>query len=115
MHLKMGVVIMFGAARAKTEVSVDQAMGLRQKFGSGSGVWLDSQWDSASPGVTDSKQGTTFNCGRAVAERESDYACIDSNSCTMTPDELTEMKNREADIDQYCNLGFNPLPDIFLN
>jgi len=33
----------------------------------------------------------------------------------MTPDELTEMKNREADIDQYCNLGFNPLPDIFLN
>ncbi len=41
MHLKMGVVIMFGAARAKTEVSVDQAMGLRQKFGSGSGVWLD--------------------------------------------------------------------------
>ena len=79
------------------------------------GWYLYSQWDSASPSVTDSKQGTTFNCGRAVAERESDYACIDSNSCTMTPDELTEMKNREADIDQYCNLGFNPLPDIFLN
>ncbi len=76
------------------------------------GWYAYSQWDPASPGVTDSKQGATFNCGRAVAERESDYACIDSDSCTMTPDELTEMKNREADIDQYCNLGFNPLPDI---
>jgi len=32
----------------------------------------------------------------------------------MTPDELTEMKNREADIDQNCNLLFNPLSDVVL-
>jgi hypothetical protein len=79
------------------------------------GWYAYSQWDPAPPGVTDSKQEATFNCGRAVSERESDYACIDSNSCSMTPDELTELKNREADIDRYCGLGFNPLPDIVLN
>jgi hypothetical protein len=79
------------------------------------GWYAYSQLDPATAGVTDSKQGVTFNCGRAVAERESDYACIDSNSCTLTPDELTAMKHREADIDRYCGLGFNPLPDIVLN
>jgi len=79
------------------------------------GWYAYSQWKPASPGVSDSKPGTTFNCGRAVAERESDYACIESDSCTLTPDEMTEMNNREADIDQHCNLGFNPLPDTVLN
>ena len=68
----------------------------------------------ASSGNSDSKQGATFNCKRALAERESDYACINSNSCSMTPDELTDMNNREADIEQNCALPFNPLADVVL-
>ena len=73
-----------------------------------------SLWDPTPPSVSDSEQGPRFNCKRAFAERESDYACVASESCTMSPDELAEMENREADIDQNCNLGFNPLADAIL-
>ncbi len=73
-----------------------------------------SHIEPASSADSDSRQGAIFNCKRALAERESDYACMNSNSCTMTPDELTEMNNREADIEQNCNLPFNPLPDVVL-
>jgi len=73
-----------------------------------------SQIEPASSDRSNSDQGAIFNCKSALAERESDYACIDSDTCTMTPDELAEMKDREADIEQNCDLPFNPLPDVVL-
>ena len=60
-------------------------------------------WDPVSSGASDSAQGSGFNCRRALAKLATDYTCRNSNSCTMTGDELTKMKNREADIAQYCN------------
>ena len=73
-----------------------------------------SLWNPTSPGISDSETGTTFNCRKALKERESDYACLESDSCTMTSDEMAELKAREADIDQHCNLGFNPMPNVDL-
>ena len=73
-----------------------------------------SQLEPTSSEVREPGQKAKYNCRKALAERESDYACVNSDSCTMTPDELIEMKNRDADIDKNCNLGLNPLPDVVL-
>ena len=62
-----------------------------------------SHWGPASSGGVDSVQGTAFNCRKALAELATDYACMNSDACTMTQDELSELKNREAEIEQYCN------------
>ncbi len=62
-----------------------------------------SLWDPASSGVSDSVQGAAFNCRKALADLATDYACMNSDTCTLTRDELTELRNREADIEQYCN------------
>lgn len=62
-----------------------------------------SLWDPESSGENNSVQGATFNCRKALAELARDYACRNSDSCTMTSDELTELKNREANIEKYCN------------
>ncbi len=68
-------------------------------------------FEPVSSGVIDSEQATAFNCRRAYAKRDSDYACIKSDSCTMTSDELADLKSLEAEIDEHCNLPFNPLAD----
>jgi len=73
-----------------------------------------SHFEPASSDRSDSDQGATFNCKRALAERESDYACVESDSCTMTSDELAELKSLEAEINEHCNLPFSPLPDVVL-
>ena len=76
-------------------------------------VWYAySHIEPKSSGTSESRQGATFNCKRALTERDSDYACIESDSCTMTSNELAELKNLEAEIDEHCKLPFNPLPDI---
>ncbi len=62
-----------------------------------------SLWNPDSSGESNFVQGATFNCRKALAELATDYACRNSDSCTMTRDELIELKNREADIEKYCN------------
>ena len=62
-----------------------------------------SLWDPASSGASNSQQTAAFNCRKALADLATDYTCMNSDSCTLTSDELTELKNREADIEQYCN------------
>ena len=62
-----------------------------------------SNWESAPSSVGDSMQGTTFNCRTALAELASDYACMSSDACSMTDEEQTDLKKREADIEKYCN------------
>ena len=73
-----------------------------------------SQLEPTSSGGSNSDQGTKYNCRKALAERESDDACLESDSCTMTPDELTEMKDRQADIEEHCNLVIQPQPNVAL-
>ena len=62
-----------------------------------------SHWGPASSEVSDSVQGAAFNCKKALAELATDYACMTATTCTMTQDEMSELKNREVDIEQYCN------------
>ena len=75
------------------------------------GWYAYSNLDPVSPSVVDSEQGTKYNCRRAYAKRDSDYACMQSDSCTITSDEMAELKSLEAEIDEKCNLPFNPLAD----
>ena len=62
-----------------------------------------SLWDPVSPGASNSRQGAAFNCRKALADLATDYTCINSDSCSLTPDEQTQLKNREADIERHCN------------
>lgn len=62
-----------------------------------------SLWDPESSGVSDSTQVASFNCRKALAKLATDYACRNSDSCTLMRDELTELKIREANIEKYCN------------
>ena len=62
-----------------------------------------SLWNPDASGESNSVKGPAFNCRKALAELATDYACRNSDSCAMTSDELTELKNREADIEKYCN------------
>ena len=62
-----------------------------------------SNWIAASSGTGSSAQGTSFNCRQALAQLAEDYACRNSDSCTLTSDELSTMKTREADIEKHCN------------
>jgi len=62
-----------------------------------------SHWAAASSGTKSSVQGTSFNCRHAIAQLAEDYACRNSDSCTLTSDELSAMKTREAGIEKHCN------------
>ena len=70
----------------------------------GWGAWYGySNWGPSSSSVSDSQQGFGFNCRHALARLAEDYACRDSDACTMTSDELSDLKKREADIEENCN------------
>ena len=75
------------------------------------GWYAYSQMKPVSSSVSNSEQGTVFNCRKAFATRESDYACMESSSCTMTSGELAELKRLESEIDEHCDLPFDPLAD----
>jgi len=62
-----------------------------------------THWVAAQTGSPASAQGTAFNCRQALARHAEDQACRTSDSCSMTSDELAQMKQRESDIEQYCN------------
>ena len=62
-----------------------------------------SLWDPAASVANNAVEGASFNCRKALAMLAEDYACRDSGSCTMTFDELRDLKNREMDIEKYCN------------
>ena len=62
-----------------------------------------SQWRADSSGGVGAAQEAGFNCRHALARLAEDYKCRDSDSCTLTSNELTALKKREADIEQYCN------------
>ncbi len=70
-------------------------------------VWVAwyaySQWDSTPSVASDDTQVATFNCGRALAELANDYACRDSDTCSLSSDELRDLKPREADIERFCD------------
>jgi len=56
------------------------------------------------PTVEDSAvEGASFNCRQALNKLAEEYACRDSGSCSMTSDELADLKQRELDIEKYCN------------
>ncbi len=48
-------------------------------------------------------EGASFNCRQALNKLAEEYACRDSGSCSMTSDELADLKQRELDIEKYCN------------
>jgi hypothetical protein len=50
-----------------------------------------------------SSQSTGFNCRRALTHLAADYKCRDSASCTLSPDQLVDLRQREIDIGQNCN------------
>ena len=62
-----------------------------------------SNWTTASSSSTGPAQEAAFNCRQALARLAEDYACRDSDSCTLTNDELIDIENREADIERHCN------------
>lgn len=56
------------------------------------------------PSVADNTvEGASFNCRKALAMLADDYNCRDSSACTMTPDELDDLKRRESGIEKNCN------------
>ena len=56
------------------------------------------------PRVADTAvEGASFNCRQALNKLAEDYACRDSGSCSMTTDELADLRQRESDIEKYCN------------
>ena len=65
--------------------------------------YVYAHWIVESSSTSDPVQTAGFNCRQAVAKLAKDYACRNSDSCTLTSDELTDMKNREVDIEKYCN------------
>jgi hypothetical protein len=66
--------------------------------------WYGYSQLKPTPSVVDNTvEGASFNCRQALSKLAKDYACRDSASCTMTSDELTDLKNRETDIEKYCN------------
>lgn len=72
--------------------------------GLGWAAWYGyTHWLPASSDSGDREQAATFNCRQALARLAEDQACRSSASCTLTSDELAEMKTREADIEQHCN------------
>lgn len=62
-----------------------------------------SHWISASSGPPDSEREAEYNCRQAFAKLTEDYACRDAESCDMTTDEVSAMKDLEAAIEQHCN------------
>ena len=70
----------------------------------GWGAWYGySHWSAASSSSTGPAPEAAFNCRQAVARLAEDYACRNSDSCTMTDNDLIDLENREADIERYCN------------
>jgi hypothetical protein len=65
--------------------------------------YAHSNWVPAPTSVSESVQGPAFNCRKALAQLAADYDCRNSDSCTMSHDELSELTSREADIERYCN------------
>ena len=57
--------------------------------------------------TTDRKQEPTrqgrFNCRQALAKLAEETACRASVACTLSDEELADMRQREADIAQHCN------------
>jgi hypothetical protein len=62
-----------------------------------------SSWTASSTDSGNRAPAATFNCRQALARLAEDQACLTSDSCTLTRDELAVMKQREADIEQHCN------------
>ena len=70
----------------------------------GSVAWhAYSQLEPVPSSVSASVEANSFNCRTALAHLAKDYACRDSDSCSMTRDQLTDLENREANIEQFCN------------
>ena len=65
--------------------------------------YVYSHWNTEPSSSPDPAQAATYNCRQALARLAEDYACRDSDACTLTSDESAAMKNRELDIDQNCN------------
>ncbi len=56
------------------------------------------------PSVADNTvEGASFNCRKALAMLTDDYNCRDSSACTMTSDELDDLKRRESGIEKNCH------------
>ena len=56
------------------------------------------------PSVVDNTvEGASFNCRKALAMLADDYKCRNSSTCTMTSDELDDLRQRETDIEKNCN------------
>ena len=62
-----------------------------------------THWNATSTDSGDRPQTSSFNCRQALARLAEDEACRSSDSCTLTNDELAQMKKRESDIEQHCN------------
>ena len=60
--------------------------------------WIGASTDSGGATPT-----TAFNCRQGLARLAEDQACRSSNSCSMTDDEVAQMRQREIDIEQNCN------------
>ncbi len=70
----------------------------------GCAAWYGyTHWIAATSGTAGTAQESGFNCRHALAKLAEDYTCRNSDTCTLTNDELTAMQNREADIEQHCN------------
>ena len=67
-------------------------------------AWYGYSQLKPAPRVADSAVvGASFNCRQALNMLAEEYACRDSASCSMTTDELADLKQRELDIEEYCN------------
>ena len=73
------------------------------------GWYAYSQMAPGSTTEVNSTAGTAFDCRRAYRQRDADHACIESDSCTMTSDDLAALKHLEAEIEEHCSLAFNPM------
>ena len=62
-----------------------------------------THWFAATSGTSEPAQGAAYNCRHALARLAEDYACRESDGCTLTSDQVTAMKNREVAIEQHCN------------
>ena len=70
----------------------------------GSVAWhAYSQLEPVPSTVSNTVQANAFNCRTALAHLAKDYACKESDACSMTRDQLTDLKNREANIEKFCN------------
>jgi hypothetical protein len=62
-----------------------------------------SVWNSSPSGANETVAGASFNCRRALADEATGYPCMNSKSCSMSDDEVAELKQLQASINKYCD------------